>query len=151
PTYAEGKLFTADGAKGMVCLDPDTHAVLWRFDFSTYLGYVFEDGVCNPAYDGGYLYFYTRTGHFFCLKSSDGSCQWHVYQKSWHQNSVLLSDKYVYANGFGGELECRDRLTGNLVWQDSLPSMTDGNLATCGNMLIVPQENWRVLGVNMNN
>ncbi len=149
PVYAEGKLFVGNGGAGMACLDPDTHAVLWRFNFSTYLGYAFRDGVCTPAYDNGALYFTTRTGEFFCLKSSDGTCLWHIHENSWKQNGVLLTDSYVYSLGFGGELECRNRTDGSLVWNTAFTGTTDGNLAICGSVLIVPGDSWRIWGVNM--
>ncbi len=149
PLYVEGKLFVGNGAVGFCCLDPDTHQVLWRFNFSDYLGYPFADAVCTPAYDNGFIYFTTRKGEFFCLKSADGSCQWHVTIKCVRQNSVLLSDHYLYAMNNGGELECLNRSDGSTVWASSLTGYTDANLAICGTMLIVPGDSWRIWGLDM--
>jgi outer membrane protein assembly factor BamB len=149
PLYAENKLFLGNGRAGFVCVDPDTHAALWRFNFSTYLGYPFQDGVCAPAYDNGYIYFATQTGHFFCLRSSDGACMWHYFKSCWRQNSLLLSDDKVYAMNDNGNLECRNRSDGSLSWATTLTGTTDGNLALCGTMLIVPGDSWRLWGLNM--
>lgn len=148
PVYMGGKIYVGNGGSGFCCLDPDTHQVVWRFDFTAYLGYYFRDGVCTPACDNGYIYFTTRTGQFFCLRASDGSCVWHVYKQCWRQNALLLSDNYVYAMNNQADVECRNRSDGSLVWSTTLTGTTDGNLAICGDLLIVPGDSWRIWGIN---
>ncbi|HJT23175.1 MAG TPA: PQQ-binding-like beta-propeller repeat protein, partial [bacterium] len=136
PVYAEGKIFTGNGSAGLVCVDPDTHQAVWHFNFSDYFGYSFQDPIEAPAYDNGYLYFTTRTGHFFCLKSSDGTCVWHAFTSCWRQNGLLLSDDYVYALNNKVDLECRKRSDGSLVWKTNIAEgaiePSDSNLAICG-------------------
>ena len=149
PIYVNHKLYVGNGGAGFCCLDPDTHAVLWRFNFTTYLGYFYRDGVCTPAYDNGSIYFSTRNGHMFCLRESDGYCQWHIQEKCWRQNALLLSDDYVYSMANQGSLSCRRRTNGTLVWSTGLTGTTDGNLAICGTLLIVPGDSWRIWGIDM--
>ena len=153
PVYADGRLFTGNGSAGLVCVDPDTHQALWHFNFSDYFGYSFRDAVGTPAYDGGYLFFATRTGHFFCLRASDGTCIWHVVDTCWRQNGLLLSDDYVYALNNGVDIFCRKRSDGSLVWSttatEAAGDTSDGNLAICGTMLIVPGALQTIWGLNM--
>lgn len=149
PVYVNNRLYVGNGGAGFCCLDPDTHQVIWRFDFSAYFGAAFRDGVCTPAYDNGFIYFCTRNGHMFCLRESDGGCQWHIHENCWRQNALLLSDNYVYSMANQGTLSCRNRSDGSLVWSTGLTGTTDGNLAICGTLLIVPGDSWRLWGIDM--
>ncbi len=150
PLYVNNRLYVANGGAGFCCLDPDTHQVIWRFDFSAYMGTAFRDGIGTPAYDNGSIYFSTRNGHMFCLRETDGHCQWHIHENCWRQNGLLLSDNYVYSMANQGTLSCRNRADGSLVWSTGLTGTTDGNLAICGNLLIVPGDSWRIWGIDMN-
>jgi outer membrane protein assembly factor BamB len=146
--YAEGKLFVGTGGPGFRCIDPDTRATIWDFNFSTYYGTTYRSGTCSPAYDNGRLYFTTRDGAFFCLNASDGSVAWHQRIPGIRQNTVLLTDQYVYNVFCGGGVQCRNRSDGSLVWTQSCSGVTDGNLAICGEVLIVPGDGWKLWGLD---
>lgn len=148
PLYAEGKLFVGNGGNQFVCLDPDTHAAVWTFDMIAYTGIDQPYAPCTPAYDNGFIYLSTVYGDLFCLKASDGAVQWHVVQNMVHVNCPLLSDEYIYTLGELGGAECRSRVDGSLVWSSPFTGKTNGNLALCGELLIVPGDSWRVWGVN---
>jgi outer membrane protein assembly factor BamB len=38
PLYVDGKLYVGNGGTKFLCLDPDTRAVLWEFNYVPYLG-----------------------------------------------------------------------------------------------------------------
>jgi hypothetical protein len=149
PVYAGGKLYLGTGGTGFVCLDPDTRQVLWRLDFKTYFGKDYSDGVCTPACDQGLIYLPTANGHIFCLSALDGTVQWHVFKHAWKHNSVLLTDECLYTLNIQGSLDCRRKSDGGLVWSDKFTGTTDGNLAVCGGVLIVPGDSWRIWGIDL--
>src|SRR5260221_273129 len=122
---------------GVRCVDRATGNPLWTWPCQdTELYY-------TPAYDAD------RDVLYVCLKASDGSCVWHVYKQCWRQNALLLSDNYFYAMNNQADLECRNRTDGSLVWSTTLTGTTDGNLAICGTLLIVPGDSWRIWGIDM--
>ncbi len=151
PLYANGKLFVGNGGFGFLCLDPDTRNVIWHLDFSTYFGQPFQDATCTPAYDNGFIYLGTMNGDLFCLNAVNGTVQWHVKQNLIRHNSLLLSDEYIYSLGVLSQVECRSRTDGTLVWTADTHTIignTSGNMALCGDILIVPGDSWRVWGLN---
>ncbi len=149
--YAGNRLFCGAGSAGLECLDPDTRAVLWRLDWADYLGDPIEQHMsCTPAYDNGLLYVPTTDGELFCVRASDGEVLWHVTQDIGSRiNTVLLTDDRVFSLGDLGGVECRFRSDGSLSWQQTLTGYTNGNLALCGGILIVPGDSWRLWGLSV--
>ncbi len=151
PLYVNGKLYVGNGGLGFLCLDPDTRNTLWHLDFGTYFGAPFQDGIATPAYDNGSIYLSTSSGHLFSINAASGLVQWHVNQHMIHQTCPLLSDEYVYTLSYYSQVECRSRVDGSLVWDADTHSVfgnTNGNMALCGDILIVPGDSWRVWGLN---
>jgi hypothetical protein len=106
---------------------------------------------CTPAYDNGTLYWTTVDGFIFCLDGTTGALNWQVKQDLRHQNSPLLSNEYLYVLGNMSQVECRSRQDGSLVWKadtHTVAGSTNGTLALCGDMLIVPGDSWKVWGLN---
>jgi outer membrane protein assembly factor BamB len=152
PLYAGGKIYVGTGGTGFSCLDPDNQQVLWTQDFAAYFGQPgFFDGTCTPAYDNGTIYLPTVYGHLFSLDAVTGHVNWHVGQGFIRYNTCLLSDEYVYSLAQNSQVECRSRANGTLVWKadtHTVVGATSGNLAICGDMLIVPGDSWVVWGLN---
>jgi len=149
--YAEGRLYVGNGGAGFLCLDPDTRAVLWELDFPTFFGRPYSNAICTPAYDNGDIYLSIGSGDLFRLVASTGAVVWHVKQDLGHSSSPLLSDEYIYVLGNMSRVECRSRADGSLVWTadtHTIEGETSGNLALCGETLIVPGDSWRVWGLN---
>ncbi|HUO57429.1 MAG TPA: PQQ-binding-like beta-propeller repeat protein [bacterium] len=151
PLYAQGNLYVGNGGAGFLCLNPDTRAVNWTFDFSAYFGAPFRDATCTPAYDNGFIYLALSNGDLFCLNATTGAVQWHVKQDFIRVTCPLLTDDSVYTVGKLGQVECRSRVDGSLTWKADTHTVfgnTNGNLAICGDVLIVPGDSWRVWGLD---
>lgn len=152
PLYVGGKLYVGNGGQQFICLDPDTQQTLWTLDFPTYFNQPgFDEGTCTPAYDNGTIYLPTVYGELFSLNAANGTVNWHVSQGFIHYNSCLVSDEYVYSLAQNSQVECRSRTDGSIVWRadtHTVVGATSGNLALCGDMLIVPGDSWVVWGLN---
>ena len=154
PLYVNGLLYVGNGGSAFLCLNPDTRAVVWSFNFSSYFGKPFNDATLTPAYDNGSIYLATENGHLFSLNGTTGAVQWYVKQNLIHQNCPLLSDEYIYVLGNLSQVECRSRTDGSLVWTTDTHvcvGITNGCLALCGDILVVPGDSWRVWGLNRYN
>lgn len=121
--YYNGRILYKNAKRDWVCLDADSHAVLWRYTMQApqYGG--------TPSLDGGLLYLAGTKGEMACLNWSDGSTVW-VRQNGWtesYPSALVLSDTHIYAMVSNGKLECRSRSDGSLVWSYQTQSYANGS------------------------
>jgi len=149
PMLVDGKLFIGTGGNGFRCIDPDTRATLWNFDFSAFFGATHRVGICTPAYDDRKIFLCTTQGDLFCLNAADGDVLWHQKSHGLRQNGLLVTDDHVINTILGGGIQCRSKATGAIVWEEYFSGITSGNLARCGEMLIIPGDGWKLWGVDI--
>lgn len=143
PLFVNDRIYCGTGGGSFVCLDPDTYAVLWRYDFPS------TEGTCTPAYEGGNIYLSTAKGRVYCLRESDGALQWKVDAASGQIAGVLVEGNYLYTMLGKGQVQCRSKTDGHLVWSYQTESWAGANLASCGDLLIAASDDRYVYALEL--
>ena len=151
PLYAEGKLFVGTGGWGFRCINPDTRDTIWNLDFPPGLpnSNWYHIGTCTPAYDAGRIYLPTSDGWLYCLDSTTGAVVWKISGGTPRYSTVVVDNNCVYNNHISGSVECRRKSDGGLVWVSDQLGESNGDMALCGGILVVPGDSWRVRGLDI--
>jgi outer membrane protein assembly factor BamB len=140
--YANNRIYTGNSKSGLVCLDPDSHAVLWRHNFSR------AQSSRTPACDNGEVYFCGTKGDLACLDAASGAVKWDINTGKCYSSAITLTPLYLYIMISSGKVECRLRTNGSLVWAFQTGSFSSSNLALCGQLVIASSDDRNVYALN---
>ena len=123
-TYWQDKVYVGTGTGRLVCLDANTHSILWTLN----LGIL--TGIDTPAIDNGELYVGTLAGKIYRVDATTGAVTWQVNSPgTCYGSAVSLDDAQLYVMTTGGKVECHSRASGALVWSFQTGSWTLSNLS----------------------
>ena len=123
-TYWNDKIYVGASTGRIVCLDADTHAVLWGRTVSA------QSGIGTPAMDNGELYVGSFSGQLYRLDAVTGAVVWHITaSKTCYSSAISLDDTKMYVMTNLGKVECRSRANGALLWSFQTGSFTLANLS----------------------
>jgi outer membrane protein assembly factor BamB len=143
PLFVNDLLYVGKGGSGFVCLNPDTRAVQWHFDFAQ------TDNTCTPAWEPGRIYLPTGSGKIYCLNDTTGALIWSVDSHKGEHSGILLNGNYIYTMLNIGQVQCRSKTDGHLIWTYQTDSWAEANLATCGQLLIATSDDRSVHALNL--
>jgi outer membrane protein assembly factor BamB len=124
PIYWQDKVYAGTATGRIVCLDANTHSVLWGLTLGA------KTGMGTPALDGGQLFIGTLAGKIFCVDALTGAVAWQISSpRTCYASAVSLDNTRLFVMTSGGKVECRLRSNGSLVWSFQTASFTLSNLS----------------------
>lgn len=128
-----GRLYAATGYGTVVCLDPNSGAVVW----TKMVGKPIRS---SPTAAGGKIYFISTDNNFYALSDNDGQQLWTA--RGLPQSATLLSNVSPAVSGGmviapfpAGDIIAFEAGSGKAVWSDSLSRTAD---TTAAGILVDP-------------
>lgn len=131
PLYVNNLLYAPTGGNGLICINPDTQAVVWRDKVTK------GDILNSPTYDSGKIYETTWEGGLYCFDAGTGALVWEVDTDLTQHTTLLVQGAYFYRNTDAGMVECRKTSNAALIWHYQCSSWSTSDLSFDGGLLIV--------------
>jgi outer membrane protein assembly factor BamB len=123
-TYWQDKVYVGTASGRIVCLDANTHNVLWAQSVGA------RTGISTPGLDNGELYLGTTAGRLMRLDALTGTITWQVNTaNSCYVSAISLDDTRLFVMTSKGKVECHARSNGALLWSFQTGSFTLSNLS----------------------
>ena len=123
-TYWQGKIYLGTATQKVLCLDADTHNILWTLPIGN------TQGIGTPALDNGEFYAGTVSGKLFRVDALSGAITWQINTPGdSYSSAISLDDTHLFVMTNLGKVECRLRSNGSLVWSYQTQSFTYANLS----------------------
>jgi len=136
PAVAYGMVYFGGWDTYMHALDANTGKEIWKFETGVDMDKHNQTGITGSVIvSDSLMYFGCRDSYVYALRATNGTLVWKKYNDhGWVSvTPVIFGNKLIYSSGSSNKFAALDKNTGEVIYQQDIPSGTFASPSVAGN------------------